>query len=613
MEGYAEVYGKMAAIEREKEARRAARKHAWMAARHLDQQGGDAEEEGVSALRGEGEEREGEGEDPADGVTPPNADADGYIDEEESEDEGGLREEDPDTRGSPHFRIFLSAEPSESIPISVLQRSVKLSSEPPTGIKQNVMRALRCFSDEPWDKSAKPAEFRAVTLAMCFFHSVVVERKKFGPQGWNRVYPFNIGDLTTCIDVLGNYIEDRPKVPWEDLRYVFGEIMYGGHITDDRDRILCMAYLNQWIVPEVIDGLELAAGFPVPGALTYAEIEAYVEETCPPESPILYGLHPNAEINYRTVQAQSLLSAIADLQPKNAAAIAAAGGPGKRKSIASGEVETPNDIVRAIVDDLTEKLPEDFNLVDISERLDEDRAPTQHVFYQECERLNILLDAVRRSLGQLTLALKGELSMSEELQAISDELIFGRVPSVWMRDSFASVRPLALWFESLIQRYNQCNDWTAELTTPKVIFLNLFFNPMSLLTALMQQTSIANNYDLDQMGLLAEVTKRAPDQIDVPARDGAYVFGFVMEGARWDTYGNCIDDSRSKELYPKLPVVMIRALPLSKLDRRDQYECPVYKTQMRGPTYVTGLFLKTKVSIRKWIIAGVGLILDIAE
>eukprot|EP00744_Colponema_vietnamica_P004088 GILI01006160.1.p1 GENE.GILI01006160.1~~GILI01006160.1.p1 ORF type:complete len:465 (+),score=89.47 GILI01006160.1:51-1397(+) len=448
---------------------------------------------------------------------------------------------------------------------------------------------------------------------MCFFHAVVVERKKFGPQGWNRVYPFNIGDLTTCIDVLGNYIEDRPRIPWEDLRYVFGEIMYGGHITDDRDRILCMAYLNQWIVPDVIDGLELATGFPVPGPLSYAEYDQYIEEICPPESPILYGLHPNAEINYRTVQAQIMLAAIADLQPKNANALAAAGGPGKRKSIAAGEVETPNDVVRAIVDDLTEKLPEDYNLVDISERLDEDRAPTQHVFYQECERINILLDTVRRSLSQLTLALKGELSMSEDLQLMFNELILSRVPSLWMRDSFASIRPLALWFESLLQRYTQCNDWTAELTNPKVIHLNLFFNPMSLLTALMQQTSIAYNYDLDQMGLLADVTKRAPDQIDVPARDGAFVYGFVMEGARWDTHGNCIDESRSKELYPKLPVVTIRALPLSKLDRRDQYECPVYKTQTRGPTYVTGLFLRTKAPARKWVIAGVGLILDVSE
>lgn len=50
-------------------------------------------------------------------------------------------------------------------------------------------------------------------FAMCFFHAVVVERKKFGPLGWNRAYPFNAGDLTTCLEVAANYIEDRPRVP----------------------------------------------------------------------------------------------------------------------------------------------------------------------------------------------------------------------------------------------------------------------------------------------------------------------------------------------------------------------------------------------------------------
>ena len=35
------------------------------------------------------------------------------------------------------------------------------------------------------------------------------------------------------------------QVPWEDLRYLFGEIMYGGHITDDWDRRLCITYLEE--------------------------------------------------------------------------------------------------------------------------------------------------------------------------------------------------------------------------------------------------------------------------------------------------------------------------------------------------------------------------------
>lgn len=60
------------------------------------------------------------------------------------------------------------------------------------------------------------------------------------------------------------------QVPYDDLRYLFGEIMYGGHITDDWDRRLCRTYLEEFIKPEMMEGeLYLAPGFPLPGNMDY--------------------------------------------------------------------------------------------------------------------------------------------------------------------------------------------------------------------------------------------------------------------------------------------------------------------------------------------------------
>jgi dynein heavy chain len=56
-----------------------------------------------------------------------------------------------------------------------------------------------------------------------------------------------LGDLTISISVLYNYLENSSKIPWEDMRYLFGEIMYGGHITDDWDRRLCRTFLQEWL------------------------------------------------------------------------------------------------------------------------------------------------------------------------------------------------------------------------------------------------------------------------------------------------------------------------------------------------------------------------------
>ena len=64
---------------------------------------------------------------------------------------------------------------------------------------------------------ARENEFKSILFALCYFHAVVAERRKFGPQGWNRSYPFNTGDLTISVNVLYNYLEANAKVStWFD-------------------------------------------------------------------------------------------------------------------------------------------------------------------------------------------------------------------------------------------------------------------------------------------------------------------------------------------------------------------------------------------------------------
>jgi dynein heavy chain len=117
---------------------------------------------------------------------------------------------------NPDFRLFLSAEPSDGIPIGILDRSVKLTNEPPTGLKANMKRAWTYFPKE--DIEDKDNRLKSILFALCFFHSTVLERKKFGPKGWNMSYPFNIGDLRDSYLVLNKYFEAAiGKIPWDDL------------------------------------------------------------------------------------------------------------------------------------------------------------------------------------------------------------------------------------------------------------------------------------------------------------------------------------------------------------------------------------------------------------
>ena len=119
---------------------------------------------------------------------------------------------------------------------------------------------------------------------------------------------------------------DSLQVPWEDLRYLFGEIMYGGHITDDWDRRLCRTYLEEYMNPDMLEGeLYLAPGFPIPPNTDYKGYHAYIDEALPPETPYLYGLHPNAEIDFLTTTSENLFRTVFEMQPRDAGAGAGTG------------------------------------------------------------------------------------------------------------------------------------------------------------------------------------------------------------------------------------------------------------------------------------------------
>ena len=135
------------------------------------------------------------------------------------------------------FRCFISAEPPpmssmRNMPESLMQSCIKVANEAPSDVKSNLNRAWDNFSPETYELCSKPNEMKACLFSLCWFHAVVCGRRRFGQQGWSRKYSFNTGDLLICANVLKSYLDANSSVPWDDLRYIFGEIMYGGHITD---------------------------------------------------------------------------------------------------------------------------------------------------------------------------------------------------------------------------------------------------------------------------------------------------------------------------------------------------------------------------------------------
>jgi dynein heavy chain len=384
--------------------------------------------------------------------------------------------------------------------------------------------------------------------------------------------------------------------------------------------------------PEILSGMELGPGFPVPdcSTLDYAGIADYFLTSLPKESPPMFGLHPNAEIGYLTAFADDLFGTILSL----------GGGGGGGAGGGGGSA------VRNTMNDLLERLPENFSEIDIEIRaqplLMGPSGPYVIVAMQECARMNELLNEIRRSLLELRKGLDGSLNMSESMEDLAASLGINLVPGrnpyhkcSWEKWAWPSRRPLYSWFLDMLRRVEQLRSWSSNLVTPMSFWLPGIFNPMAVLTAVMQVTARSTGLPLDKMAIDTHVSAYAnPEAVTAYAEHGLYAHGMFMEGSRWATgdeagevttvghtpVSGFITESRLKQLLPAMPLLYLRAVPVGAkwipsgvgYLRQDPavYECPVYFTTFRGPTYVFLATLRSIVDTSKWVLAGTALVMQ---
>lgn len=161
------------------------------------------------------------------------------------------------TKPDKNFRLWLTTSPTDAFPLGILQRSLKVVTEPPDGLSSNVRAAYSKLSDEILDDCPRP-EFKSMVYVLSFFHSVIQERKKFGKIGWNINYDFNESDFRISLRLIKLYLDkaeanNDEELPWDTLRYLIGEAMYGGRVTDAFDRRVMMTYLNEYMGDFIFD------------------------------------------------------------------------------------------------------------------------------------------------------------------------------------------------------------------------------------------------------------------------------------------------------------------------------------------------------------------------
>uniref|UniRef100_A0A669P3A4 AAA+ ATPase domain-containing protein n=1 Tax=Phasianus colchicus TaxID=9054 RepID=A0A669P3A4_PHACC len=510
---------------------------------------------------------------------------------------------------SEDFRTWITTEAHPEFPINFLQASIKFTNEPPQGVKASLKRTYSTITQDHLEVSNMP-QWKPLLYAVAFLHTTVQERRKFGPLGWNIPYEFNQADFTASVQFVQNHLDDmdiKRGVNWSCVRYMLGEVQYGGRVTDDLDKALLNTFARVWFGEHMFsDKFCFYKDYVIPKGKTVEDYLQYIEQLPVIDTPEVFGLHPNADITYQTNLANETLNTIVSIQPKDSS---------------SGGGETREAVVQCLADEMLEKLPPDYNPHEVKAQLQKMGAiqPMNIFLRQEIDRMQHVISSVRATLIDLKLAIDGTIIMSEELRDALDSMYDARIPKLWFRISWESTT-LGFWFTELLERNQQFSTWLLD-GRPNQFWMTGFFNPQGFLTAMRQETTrsnLAKGWALDSVVLHNEVTKMMKEDVAGPPPadiGGVYIYGLILEGAGWDRRNSKLVESAPKVLFTSLPVVHVYAVSMTALqDPKKQqgnvyYSCPVYKKPRRTDlTYIFSLYLKTAQNPDHWTLRGVALL-----
>jgi dynein heavy chain len=556
-------------------------------------------------------------------------------------------------RADPEFRIWMSCEPRQGFPLGLLQKSLKVTNEPPKGIKAGLHKTFSSLVNPEFLERIDHPNWRTLTYATCFLHSLIQERKKFGSLGWCSAYEFNFSDLAASLAFIEKYLNQLQNITGITnvnqnfnishpvLIYMIAEIQYGGRITDYLDRELMVAYAEQYfrdslITNDLIFGKVQGDGkepikYTVPVGTEHKHYLDFIDKLPDFDSPEIFGMNPNADITCRLKETNELIYTIMETRPKDSS-----GDGGK----------TREEIIQVRAKELLTQLNFEYPEAETKELIRKLAGPRgyphkgfqvpMNIFLsQEIQRMQRVIELVKKTLYDIDHAIEGQIIMTPQIVDAIDSIFDGKVPNFWIYDSTESeiswLKPsFGLWFESLMERNQQLNTWLRR-ERPRTFNLGYFFNPLGFLTSMKQEMVRSNKHhksnskqsvewsmdNVDyQTQVLSDKQQKEFENSKDHGGEGVYLTGLYLEGCRWNR--ETLAEANEKKMTYPLNILYVTAVANNSKKGPDAekkehaYYCPVYKYPIRGDQYlIFRVYLPCSggaTDAHKWKLRGVALL-----